>query len=428
MASIKKINVGGTEYDLGAIKSKVYYGTCDTASSTAAKVVSCPEYPAPTGGEVIFINFTQGQGASSITLNINGKGAKSVWDPSGTINGLDGSATGLFYYIAADDTYTYVSAEHSDNKVKRESADSTYRRVLAMANSDANPGPVYASSDVEVNNQAIRLDDSYYTNVIRAQGLDLSGGSSQPNYVGGSGGNYLVVGADLPDDFNSPDQGNYHRYTDDDIEMWTGGSITGRWSDSLSIDPSYYKVGGHKITLATSAPSSPSAGDIWFDLSSSYGAGQYAVAKSTNGGALTPTTTNPTQVQLDTISASYGNIFTISGGGVKVSQAGKYRVCGSVYAEPGIATTTAISKFSDLAQCSKGCYIRYGSSWDDGTEASAFVAVARSGKFGIGTVPVIITLAANDIVYLGFRSFKANTGTMTSNNTATYLLIEKMPS
>lgn len=428
MASIKKINVGGTEYDLGAIKSKVYYGTCETAASTAAKVVSCPEYPAPTGGEVIFITFINGNSVASPTLNINGKGAKSVEDPSGCINGILASSTGLFYYISSDDDYLFVSDTHSDNKVKREYADSTYRRVLAMANTDTNPGPVYASSNVEVNNYQFKLDDSDYITYIRPQGIDLSGGSSQPNYVGGSGGNFFAVGSDLPDDFNSPDSGHYHLYADDGISIYTYGETVGFWTDSLYINPSYYKVGGHKITLSSTAPSSPAAGDIWFDLSSSYGAGQYAVAKSTNGGALTPTTTDPTQVQLDTISAGYGNIFSISDGGVKVSQAGKYRVCGSVYAEPGVSTSTVVSRFSDLNQLSKGCYIRYGSSWADGTEASAFVAVARTGKFGIGTVPVIITLAANDIVYLGFRSFKANTGTMTSNNTATYLLIEKMPS
>jgi len=167
MASIKKINVGGTEYDLGAIKSKVYYGTCDTAASTTAKVVSCPEYTAPTGGEVIFIYFTNGNSVASPTLNINGKGAKSVEDPSGCVNGILASSTGLFYYISSDDDYLFVSDTHSDNKVKRESADSTYRRVLAMANTDTNPGPVYASSNVEVNDYQFRLDDSNYLTYIR---------------------------------------------------------------------------------------------------------------------------------------------------------------------------------------------------------------------------------------------------------------------
>lgn len=54
--------------------TKVYYGTCATKNSTAAKVVVCNGFVLETGATIV-IKMTNAMTASSATLNINGTGA-----------------------------------------------------------------------------------------------------------------------------------------------------------------------------------------------------------------------------------------------------------------------------------------------------------------------------------------------------------------
>lgn len=54
-----------------------YYGTCTTAATTAAKVVTCSGFALATGAEIEIL-FTYGNTATSPTLNINSTGAKSI--------------------------------------------------------------------------------------------------------------------------------------------------------------------------------------------------------------------------------------------------------------------------------------------------------------------------------------------------------------
>ena len=61
------------------------YGTCDTAANTAAKVVTCSNFTTPTDGTIIYVRFTYGNATtSSVTLNVNSTGAKTVQSPDGT--------------------------------------------------------------------------------------------------------------------------------------------------------------------------------------------------------------------------------------------------------------------------------------------------------------------------------------------------------
>lgn len=57
--------------------SKLYYGTCDTAASTAAKVVTCSGFVLETGAH-ISVKFTYSSNKSNPTLNVNGTGAVSI--------------------------------------------------------------------------------------------------------------------------------------------------------------------------------------------------------------------------------------------------------------------------------------------------------------------------------------------------------------
>lgn len=57
------------------------YGTCSTGASTSAKVVTCPGFVLETGA-TITVYFTNAQtSTSSVTLNVNDTGAKTVHGP-----------------------------------------------------------------------------------------------------------------------------------------------------------------------------------------------------------------------------------------------------------------------------------------------------------------------------------------------------------
>lgn len=55
-----------------------WYGTSSTSASTAAKSVSCSNYTL-TSGERIAVKFTYANTASNPTLNVNSKGAISIY-------------------------------------------------------------------------------------------------------------------------------------------------------------------------------------------------------------------------------------------------------------------------------------------------------------------------------------------------------------
>lgn len=62
--------------------AKIFYGTCDTAAATVAKVVACPDFTAEdlVRGALIFVTFdhTNSGAPANLTLNVNGTGAKGL--------------------------------------------------------------------------------------------------------------------------------------------------------------------------------------------------------------------------------------------------------------------------------------------------------------------------------------------------------------
>ena len=67
---------GGASIDTTLLN---YYGTCDTAAATQAKVVVCPEFTELKTGVSIRVKFTNAQTYNGVpTLNVNSTGAKSV--------------------------------------------------------------------------------------------------------------------------------------------------------------------------------------------------------------------------------------------------------------------------------------------------------------------------------------------------------------
>lgn len=87
--------------------AKIFYGTCSTAAGTVAKVVTCSEFLSSdlTVGAIIFVTFTiANTGAvGSITMNVNGTGAKNIkaWR-NGAVDNLPGAG-----YLGANQTYMF---------------------------------------------------------------------------------------------------------------------------------------------------------------------------------------------------------------------------------------------------------------------------------------------------------------------------------
>lgn len=97
--------------------AKIFYGTCDTAAATVAKVVTCPDFTAEdlVKGALIFVTFdyTNGGAVANLTLNVNGTGAKNIKKLGGNssaavLQNLDAVAqlqTNQTYLFQYDGTY-----------------------------------------------------------------------------------------------------------------------------------------------------------------------------------------------------------------------------------------------------------------------------------------------------------------------------------
>ena len=133
-------NTTYSTYSLG-----IGYGTCDTAASTVAKVVTLSNYTLVVGG-IVSVKFTYDVPASA-TMNINSKGAKSIYHKgaaitSGVIKAGD-TATFIYstyYYLIAIDRATSTATTTTDglmsssDKTKLEGVATTYATKTEVNN------------------------------------------------------------------------------------------------------------------------------------------------------------------------------------------------------------------------------------------------------------------------------------------------------
>lgn len=75
------------------------YGTCSTASGTAAKTVTVDKFVLETGAQVI-VKFSNANTASSATLNVNSTGAKAIY--------YKGTAISNGSFIRAGEIYQFL--------------------------------------------------------------------------------------------------------------------------------------------------------------------------------------------------------------------------------------------------------------------------------------------------------------------------------
>lgn len=97
---VSNANNGNTAYN----RATAYRGTCSTAATTAAKVITSSNFPTLAQGITITVYNTTAQTVSgAITLNVNSTGAKTIY-----VNGAATSASNLLLWAANSSiTFTY---------------------------------------------------------------------------------------------------------------------------------------------------------------------------------------------------------------------------------------------------------------------------------------------------------------------------------
>lgn len=125
MADISQIKLpNGTTYDIKdtvARGVKMYYGTCTTAAATAAKAVtvSADQNFKLTVGALVMVKFTISNSASSVTLNVNSTGAKSIYYNNavytGTSTSVCGYANAHFVYMYDGTNWVWVGHGSDSN-------------------------------------------------------------------------------------------------------------------------------------------------------------------------------------------------------------------------------------------------------------------------------------------------------------------------
>ena len=167
-------------------------------------------------------------------------------------------------------------------------------------------------------------------------------------------------------------------------------------------------------TIAISAATSSAAGSM-SAADKAYVDARKMYYQTNNSAAITLSSGTITKITLTATNRIYnGSNWAISSGGVKVTNAGRYRVSGSV------------SINSASGQTTRSAYIYKGTSTtitSNTQVCEAQYAGASSGPIAIS--PKIVELAANDIVFLGARSQGA-ASSCPASQPGTYLLIERL--
>lgn len=125
-----------------------YYGTCETAAATAAKVVTVDEDFKLAVGTTVTVKFTNTNTAANPTINVNGTGAKSLWysaSPVTTVSLSMAGTAGRYIKYVYDGTYWVWMGWSIDNFIGTPqglgfgygtcaTAESTVAKVVTLTN------------------------------------------------------------------------------------------------------------------------------------------------------------------------------------------------------------------------------------------------------------------------------------------------------
>ena len=104
---------------------RAFYGTCSTAAGTAEKAVTLSSTAGweLVAGTIVGVKFTNTNTASSVKLNVNSTGAKSIYYNTsvytGTTNWITGLANLIIYYMYDGTNWVWLNMSRMDNSNNR---------------------------------------------------------------------------------------------------------------------------------------------------------------------------------------------------------------------------------------------------------------------------------------------------------------------
>ena len=154
-SDITGLGIPGSDTNTDAIYSGI--GTCSTAASTAAKVVTMPKFALATNATILVRVSTTNSATSGVTLNVNSTGAKSIyiggnaWSTSNQLNAGDYLATydGTYWKLTrvylTDNNTTYSAATQSANGLMSSTDKTKLDGIATGANNYSHPAGSGAS-------------------------------------------------------------------------------------------------------------------------------------------------------------------------------------------------------------------------------------------------------------------------------------------
>lgn len=298
---------GSTKIDVGAPKA-TWYGTCSTTASTAEKAVTCSGFDF-TSGAIIGILFSTANTAATPTLNVNSKGAKSIYvgasTPSSTTNVLKWSANTMVYFMYDGTYFRYITSVSAGSVIPSRGANTWYGTSSTGATTQAKTSTIdnfvltkgaivvinfstantYTSAKITLNINSTGAKDVYYKNAVTSSTNTLLWDANTAltfiydgtgyQFVGRNKAKYTTTSVGSASGWNAgstPSLGT--NISADDITAWTtntptvidtskfsGGSFT-QGSDSFTAATLTMSGGGTTVSAASTLTVSFSGGSF----------------------------------------------------------------------------------------------------------------------------------------------------------------------
>ena len=160
MSYVGKVTAGGATHLVGS----TLFGTCTTAATTAAKVVTLSDFDQLIDGVTVHVIFQNGNTASNPTLNINSTGARGIYINAASRAGTTVEASWgdgdlrSFTYDSVDDKWYMNDIPHISNMTASDRSTGTYTtakyispKVLADALGGIDSGVTGVKGNAESN-------------------------------------------------------------------------------------------------------------------------------------------------------------------------------------------------------------------------------------------------------------------------------------